>query len=88
MFCSDLVFFVLIITQVKVPPPLPQWRALVAPFQLEVWMFFAASVLGVVAFATVYTLVDPDTIFTTRDVWLYVTYMIFDESYPKFLLVR
>ena len=62
--------------------------ALVIPFQWEVWLFFGATVIVVMVFASIYTLADPTTIFKTKDVWLYVTYMIFDESYPKFLEVR
>ena len=58
------------------------------PFQLEVWISFAITVLAVMGFVALYTLIDPDAIFQTRDVWLYVTYMIFDESYAKFLHIR
>ena len=74
--------------QVKVPPPLPQWMALVIPFQLEVWLCFAASAIAVIVFASLYTITDPTTIFRTKDAWLYVCYMVFDESYSKFLEIR
>ena len=70
------------------PPPLPQWIALAMPFQLEVWIFFVASVLVTVAFFTIYTIIDPNAIFKTNDVWLYIVYIIFDESFKKFTRVR
>ena len=74
--------------QVKVPQPLPQWMALVIPFQPQVWLWFAASVLAVIAFSSLYTILDPTTIFRTKDDWLYACYMIFDESYEKFIDVK
>ena len=74
--------------QVRVPQPLPQWMALVIPFQTEVWLWFAASVVAVIAFSSLYTILDPTTIFRTKDAWLYACYMIFDESYSKFIEVK
>ena len=62
--------------------------ALIMPFQLEVWIVFAITTLAVMGFIALYTLIDPDAIFRTKDVWLYTMYMIFDESYAKFLVVR
>ena len=72
----------------KVPPPLPQWMALVVPFQLEVWLAFIFTVIATLMFFISYAIFYPNAEMKTKDVWMYIWSLILDESYRNFTRMR
>ena len=58
------------------------------PFQPEVWVACAFSVIGIVMFFASYALFYPNAEIKPRDVWMYIFSIILDESYRNFTRVR